>query len=500
MKRSLTFSFLGLIAIAPLTVAGPVDMSKEIQQAPIPQPFSWEGLYIGINAGGTFGTSHANDTRSYLDPHPRNGNERSESWDYDTSGFTGGLQAGYNWQRRWLVLGLESDAGYLNVDGSGSHSRVLEARSSTESVFYSSLRGRAGIACGRWLIYATGGGIVLHYNVSIDDDDNDAHVSHWAFRPGWTAGGGFEYAWNDRWSLKAEYLYFETENGSVDLRQRNGSDDQGHFFFDHYSYGHIVRAGVNYHFGGPPAPQPPTTGYDKSGKTVMEPAPIATEFTWTGPYVGLHFGWGLGGLTWNDEKPETDEHIVKDYQHGVFGGLQSGLNYQIGLLVVGAEGQFSGTDIDKETKGFEPHGADFGHGKVETNIDWMASVAARIGATCPHILDGRLLAYGKIGMSDAHIEYLGDTQEIGPPVFREGKHFGPSAEGRFAPLVGGGLEYAFSDHWTAKVEYSYANYGTKIIRGPYDEGITGQFSAHNDEQYETKFRLHLIEAGVNFKF
>jgi outer membrane immunogenic protein len=34
-------------------------------------------------------------------------------WDTKSNGFSGGAQAGYNWQFGNLVLGVEGDVGYL---------------------------------------------------------------------------------------------------------------------------------------------------------------------------------------------------------------------------------------------------------------------------------------------------------------------------------------------------------------------------------------------------
>ena len=58
-----------------------------------------------------------------------------------------------------------------------------------------------------------------------------------------------EYALNPRWSLKAEYLYYDLGRVSLiltDLLNRPGG------VFQEYSVGvkgHIVRAGLNYRFG-----------------------------------------------------------------------------------------------------------------------------------------------------------------------------------------------------------------------------------------------------------
>jgi outer membrane immunogenic protein len=66
----------------------------------------------------------------------------------------------------------------------------------------STIRVRAGFAVNRALIYATGG-------VAFTD------VKGWTAalpfgggsEPGWTGGGGVEFAMTDSWTVKAEYLY-----------------------------------------------------------------------------------------------------------------------------------------------------------------------------------------------------------------------------------------------------------------------------------------------------
>jgi outer membrane immunogenic protein len=251
MRRILTFSMACLAAAASVSLAGPEEISKQIREETAPPPFSWEGAYIGLNAGGTFGTSQANDTRNYSVDVEVN-NESASTWPYDASGFTGGIQWGYNWQCHHLVYGVETDLGYLNIEGDGSHTNDVRVDSSTNSDVYWATRGRLGWSFGRLLLYGTGGSITVNYNAEVRNPANGDHGSEEDLRYGWTGGGGIEYAFNDRWSLKGEYLYYELENGSVDLHStRNVGGNTGVFQFDHQSEGHIVRLGVNYHFGAP---------------------------------------------------------------------------------------------------------------------------------------------------------------------------------------------------------------------------------------------------------
>ena len=56
---------------------------------------------------------------------------------------------------------------------------------------------------------------------------------------GWTAGGGWEFAFADKWSAKLEYLYIDTGTVNFNLA---GTAISGKLT------DHIGRAGVNYHF------------------------------------------------------------------------------------------------------------------------------------------------------------------------------------------------------------------------------------------------------------
>jgi outer membrane immunogenic protein len=78
-------------------------------------------------------------------------------------------------------------------------------------------------------------------------------------RAGWTAGGGGEWMFAPKWSIKAEYLYVDLGKQSVNLPCLNpgicGSPPQvapgASYQTDFRFREHIARVGVNYHFGGP---------------------------------------------------------------------------------------------------------------------------------------------------------------------------------------------------------------------------------------------------------
>lgn len=491
MKQSPVLPCLVSIMLAPLALAGPESISsKEVRTEPVAAPFSWEGSFIGIHGGGVFGRTHTTDVSDTSEENDIN------NWSYDTSGLVGGIQWGYNWQRGCFVFGTESDLGYLNIDGSG-RGNAFATDSSTKSNFYMTTRLRAGVAFGRFLIYGTGGSITVNYEAKAHIVGTSESGTSDNLRQGWTGGFGVEYAFSDRWSLKADYLYFDLENWSVAINPGPNSKVE-RFYFDNQSYGHIGRLGLNYHFGAP-APRVETSGYDKSGKTVVQNAFVEPEFTWTGPYAGLHFGGGTGRLKWDDQPPENDETVIHHDVDGIFGGAQLGMNYQaFPWLVLGTEAKFSGSDIGKRSS-FPDVVAGLGTSEatdVETNIEWMASMAVRAGLVCPHFLDGRFMVYGKIGVSELHINYRADrpTTDFGELAHTE------FDEGRFATLFGGGFEYAFNKHWSARIEYDFADYGRKIIHGDRTQTPVKGSPFVEHEQYQSKLYLHTIEAGINFHF
>jgi outer membrane immunogenic protein len=200
--------------------------------------------------GGQFGHSEDLDITGYQAPPPN-------EWGYDESGVVAGGQVGYNFQWNWLVLGAEADLGYMNLDGRGvskfdENFEGGDTRGETNSDFYTTIRGRLGIAFGQWLFYGTGGGIGVNYETRVIDDcdtggcGNDLiNAGKTEFNWGWTGGGGIEYMFGCHWTLKAEYLRYQLDDQHFSGVGRFGT----HFDFKGIgTEGNIVRGGLNYKF------------------------------------------------------------------------------------------------------------------------------------------------------------------------------------------------------------------------------------------------------------
>jgi outer membrane immunogenic protein len=249
----LVIAFCACSALALAAFAGPEALlrdskDKEVMVAPAPSGCDWSGFYVGLNAGGQFGHSEDKDLDDFNSP--------DKSWGYSESGAVAGGQIGYNLQWRWLVVGPEIDLGYMNVDGNGVEPSSVgdNTRGFSNSDFYTTFRGRIGVALNCWLFYATGGGIGVNYDTRVFDNDisiglGELNAHKQDFDWGYTVGGGIERKFGRHWSIKVEYLYFNLDDQTFSAPFISVAGRQfGPFGWRAETEGHIVRAGLNFHF------------------------------------------------------------------------------------------------------------------------------------------------------------------------------------------------------------------------------------------------------------
>lgn len=248
-------ALIGSLALACSVFGGPEPLpeSKAVV-APQPAPYNWTGFYFGINGGYAFDLSSNVSDLDFLNVGPP-----EESFSFDSDGPVAGAQIGANWQA-WqisqnlaLVLGVEGDGGYFGVYGHerqpGSPDGGTFAKINPGA--YATARGRIGLARDRWLLYATGGWIGSNYERKVVDNETclcgftlgNGEDEDW--RSGWTVGGGLEWAFRDHWSLRVEYLYYEFDDGVVNVHVFQTGNFR--FGFDDNT-GNLIRAGLNFKF------------------------------------------------------------------------------------------------------------------------------------------------------------------------------------------------------------------------------------------------------------
>jgi outer membrane immunogenic protein len=276
MKRA-TLTLSILCAFNAFVFAGPEQYSgKEMKQvAPMPPScdYTWTGFYIGGNAGYGWGNG---DT--HFEPLP-DANEFEDldptTLSPDPDGFIAGGQFGYNHQWGKFVLGGEADFQWSDMAGTQTVSPIVGFQGDTNRTgsflqahqdieWFGTARLRVGFTptC-RLLLYVTGGLAFGEVNYSANSDyiGTSYPASVDRLQVGWTGGTGFEYAFNRRWSVKAEYLYVDLCDESLTadavrevLPNAAGAGTNGapgtiyQVRYDWDTTAHIIRGGLNFKF------------------------------------------------------------------------------------------------------------------------------------------------------------------------------------------------------------------------------------------------------------
>ena len=171
------------------------DLPEDVAPASVSvvDPYDWTGFYLGLQAG--YGWSQVDQPRG-----PIGGPFTTPQPDADGDGWLGGAHVGYNHQFDAILVGLEADIEWTNVEGDdGGGGGLTDA---FEFEWMGSVRARLGYAFERFLAYGTGGYAFMHGTSSNNLGASDSATFH-----GWTAGVGGEYAIGERVSVRAEYRY-----------------------------------------------------------------------------------------------------------------------------------------------------------------------------------------------------------------------------------------------------------------------------------------------------
>lgn len=208
--------------------------------------FIWEGSYAGAHLGGTFSNSNRAIDLDYY-------NSAIETTQLKKEGsFTGGIQAGHNWQIDNIVLGAEADFSLFGINNRGQSFIQPDTDYTAKTNWQATFRLRGGVlVTDDMLVYATGGLALgrVRYEV-IDDCDTfpcggDMVYAAGKRNLGYTVGGGIEHAISPEWSIKGEYLYTHYQGRTVSGESIIWGDAYD-FHFNRFST-HTVRVGVNYH-------------------------------------------------------------------------------------------------------------------------------------------------------------------------------------------------------------------------------------------------------------
>jgi outer membrane immunogenic protein len=463
-------------------------------KAPPPDPWSWAGLYGGVNAGYSFGRDSFD--HSLLD-FPPGRDQLAPGRVLPTGGVFGG-QLGYNWQFGRWVLGLEGDAQWTGQRDPGCggfeciqnfNAEVGSFRLRHEVDWFATARAHLGYANAGYLLYVTGGAAWagVHETATFQFDDSVGSATVRNTVAGWAFGGGIEGRLSGNWSVKFEYLHLDFNPTTTASRLIATAGvapfDEANVTRSHVT-DNIVRVGLNYRLWNAPdvAPLP----FD----------PAANAWRWSGFYAGLNGGYGVGNTSFREFKyfdpavpPQPGEltHYISSFRPqkvspdgGLLGG-QIGYNWQSGNVVVGVEGdaQWSGQKDTVCAMSCFPPG-----GPIETltqRFNWLASARGRLGwanrGYLLYVTAGG--AWGEIEESDVFAGAAVQTS-----TFKQSKG---------GWVAGGGIEAWLFGNWSGKIEYLHFDLGSIDHRFPVAD------PAYVAMGTQSTIRNDVVRVGVNYK-
>jgi outer membrane immunogenic protein len=218
-----------------------------------------------------------------------------------------------------------------------------------------------------------------------------------------------------------------------------------------------------------PAPVPPNSYY-----------PVVAPLNWGGIYFGVNGGYAFGNSDWNNSGVSTGNFTTSG---GIAGGT-AGINFAGfgGGFLFGVEG-----DVDwSSLKGSSSTAACVGLGAAagttcQTKSGWLSTARARAGYAIDHFL-----IFGTAGAAIADLRAGLIPQNafisLGPQI---------------GWTVGGGVEYAFTENWTAKVEYLYVGLGTIACPSGTVCSLVNPAGVSNPAITTNE---NLVRVGFNYKF
>jgi outer membrane immunogenic protein len=269
-----TLAVTSLVVGMSMSTAMAADLGRMPVKAPIVVPYySWTGFYAGIHGGYAFGGSaDAFITPGILVPGgaaiitPVTGPFGLST---DPDGWLFGAQVGYNYQMNQWLIGIEADISWADISDSASgpiagawrlnNTTTLTGGATLDEKvdYFGTLRARLGLlASDRLLVFATGGLAFGHGKASLSvvrttstvppagtDGTVFEAVSVSDTSWGYALGAGFEWAFADRWTLGAQYLFINLDTGGA-LATPSGIGVLNWHGVDL----HVIRAALNYRF------------------------------------------------------------------------------------------------------------------------------------------------------------------------------------------------------------------------------------------------------------
>jgi outer membrane immunogenic protein len=208
------------------------------------------------------------------------------------------------------------------------------------------------------------------------------------------------------------------------------------------------------------------------------PAPPPPALSWTGFYVGgtLGGGWGNSFQSFFDPVASAFGTTGNYSTRGPLGGFTAGYNWQVMPYgVIGVETDISAADIRGSITGATPT---YSCGSLcQSEVNMFGTVRGRVV-----VVAGSALFYGTGGYA-----YGREVANLANAL--------TGSEVKNGWTGGGGIEYMFDRHWSAKVEYLYVKLDNFVWTNA--ANLSANCIGIN---CTTGNKFNVLRAGLNLKF
>jgi opacity protein-like surface antigen len=258
-------------------------------------------------------------------------------------------------------------------------------------------------------------------------------------------------------------------------------------------------------------------------------APPPPVFTWTGLYVGMNFGraWTasrsisatsanvldtstlLPAGPWGPASAAGASGVADARLDGYFFGGQAGYNWQFSeRFVAGLEADIVGagvrgggnfTNVAATALG----GASVTSAEFHRSLQYLGTARGRFGFT----VTPTLLAYATGGLAFGGLESsVSIKQSLSPSLLVSQGAKGGSFDNLVGWAAGAGIEWAFAQNLSAKIEYLYYDLGSPVLTNAqiralaFAHVLTGQIHVADATNVSHRINGHILRAGLNYRF
>ena len=245
---------------------------------------------------------------------------------------------------------------------------------------------------------------------------------------------------------------------------------------------------------------------------VMAPIPV---MTWNGFYVGLNAGYAWGnanfnvspGGVWLGSADGLGVAMAGAQSLSLSGGTVSGTvgyNYEFAPFVAGVELDGGWMGLRNSASAGPFASAAVAGGAYGVNMSASSSYLMTLRGRLGYELTPSLLAFVTGGLAGSDVNamqsiwfnYPGGGARVAVVPGVAGWETGAVSGMRVGWTVGGGLEWMFAPHWSAKIEYLYADFGKQDAMSAFIAPNGALFAA--DHQFSRN--VNVVRAGLNYHF